>query len=48
MSQSEHERSAKKQPQGKTAPIYRELADAELETVAGGKGEPPPPPPPHK
>ena len=52
MSQTENERPAKAQPEGKTAPIDRELSDAELETVAGGgKGDPPPPPPrptPHK
>jgi hypothetical protein len=48
MSQSENGRLAKKPPEGKTEPADRELSDAELETVAGGKGEPPPPPPPHK
>ena len=49
MSQSENQRPAKKQPEGKTAPIDRELSDAELETVAGGgKGDPPPPPSPGK
>ena len=49
MSQSGNERTAKKPPEGKIAPIDRELSDAELETVAGGgKGDPPPPPPPGK
>jgi hypothetical protein len=46
MSPSETERSAKKQPDGKSVPIDRELSDSELESVAGGvKSEPPPPPP---
>jgi hypothetical protein len=45
MRQSQNERSAKKQPEGKPAPIDRELSDAELETVAGGKLVEPPPPP---
>jgi hypothetical protein len=33
------------QPEGKAASTDRELSDAELETVAGGKLSEPPPPP---
>jgi hypothetical protein len=40
MSQSENERSAKTQPEGKTAPIDRELSDAELESIAAAGDDP--------
>jgi hypothetical protein len=40
MSQSENERTAKTQPEDKSAPIDRELSDTELESIAAAGDDP--------